>query len=449
MNTVIKSIAKLPNILYNVYIEEIHMENINYKKRIADSQVEEYLKLFGAVCIEGPKYCGKTWLGRKHAKSETLLQKKEGEKSNEVELAKISPKLVLEGEKPRLIDEWQEATNLWDEIRIDVDRSGLKGQYILTGSSTPKRDNISHSGAGRYGKIYLRTMSLYESGDSSGLVSLKDICDGKKIEVSTGEVDLRHLASLIIRGGWPANLNLTSSESKKVVNEYLNLIINDDLYRLDGANRDKHKMRLLLKSLARNESTTASNSTIKNDINEVDNEDIDMNTLSSYLNALDKLFLLDNDEPFSTNIRSSVRVKQAEKRHFADPSIATALLNLSEEKLINDLETFGLLFEALVERDLKVYAESMGAKTYHYQDYLNREIDQIIELEDGDWCAFEIKLGANQIDSAASNLLKIRDGIKENNGKTPKVLCIICGMTSAAYQRPDGVYVVPITALKN
>lgn len=425
------------------------MENINYKKRIADSQVEEYLKLFGAVCIEGPKYCGKTWLGRKHAKSETLLQKKEGEKSNEVELAKISPKLVLEGEKPRLIDEWQEATNLWDEIRIDVDRTGLKGQYILTGSSTPKRDNISHSGAGRYGKIYLRTMSLYESGDSSGLVSLKDICDGKKIEVSTGEVDLRHLASLIIRGGWPANLNLTSSESKKVVNEYLNLIINDDLYRLDGANRDKHKMRLLLKSLARNESTTASNSTIKNDINEVDNEDIDMNTLSSYLNALDKLFLLDNDEPFSTNIRSSVRVKQAEKRHFADPSIAAALLNLSEEKLINDLETFGLLFEALVERDLKVYAESMGAKTYHYQDYLNREIDQIIELEDGDWCAFEIKLGANQIDSAASNLLKIRDGIKENNGKTPKVLCIICGMTSAAYQRPDGVYVVPITALKN
>ena len=425
------------------------MENINYKKRIADSQVEEYLKLFGAVCIEGPKYCGKTWLGRKHAKSETLLQKKEGEKSNEVELAKISPKLVLEGEKPRLIDEWQEATNLWDEIRIDVDRSGLKGQYILTGSSTPKRDNISHSGAGRYGKIYLRTMSLYESGDSSGLVSLKDICDGKKIEVSTGEVDLRHLASLIIRGGWPANLNLTSSESKKVVNEYLNLIINDDLYRLDGANRDKHKMRLLLKSLARNESTTASNSTIKNDINEVDNEDIDMNTLSSYLNALDKLFLLDNDEPFSTNIRSSVRVKQAEKRHFADPSIAAALLNLSEEKLINDLETFGLLFEALVERDLKVYAESMGAKTYHYQDYLNREIDQIIELEDGDWCAFEIKLGANQIDSAASNLLKIRDGIKENNGKTPKVLCIICGMTSAAYQRPDGVFVVPITALRN
>lgn len=425
------------------------MENINYKKRIADSQIEEYLRLFGAVCIEGPKYCGKTWLGRKHAKSEILLQKKEGEKSNEVELARVSPKLVLEGEKPRLIDEWQEATNLWDEIRIDVDKTGLKGQYILTGSSTPKRENISHSGAGRYGKIYLRTMSLYESGDSSGQVSLKDICDGKEVAVSTGEVELRHLASLIIRGGWPANLNLTSNESKKAISEYLNLIINDDLYRLDGVNRDKHKMRLLLKSLARNESTTASNTTIKNDINEIDNEDIDLNTLSSYLNALDKLFLLDNDEPFSTNIRSSVRVKQAEKRHFADPSIAAALLNLSEDKLINDLETFGLLFEALVERDLKIYAESIDAKTYHYQDYLNREIDQIIELEDGNWCAFEIKLGANQIDSAANNLIKIRDSIKENNGKVPKTLCIICGMSKAAYQRPDGVYVVPITALKN
>lgn len=425
------------------------MESVNYKERILDKKVDEYLKLFGAVCIEGPKYCGKTWLGRRHANSEILLHKKEGEKSNEVELAKMSPKIVLEGDKPRLIDEWQEATNLWDEIRIDVDKTGLKGQYILTGSSTPKRENISHSGAGRYGKIHLRTMSLFESGDSSGLVSLKDICDGKKIEKMTGEVDLKNLARLIIRGGWPANIGLDSNQSRIVVNEYINLIIDDDLYRLDGVNRDKHKMRLLLKSLARNESTTASNSTIKNDINEVDNEDIDINTLMSYLNALDKLFLLDNDEPFSTNIRSSVRVKQAEKRHFADPSISAALLQLTEDKLINDLETFGLLFEALVERDLKIYAESFNAKVYHYQDYLNREIDSIVELEDGTWCCFEIKLGANQIDNAAQNLIKIRDSIKENNGKEPKILCVICGLSSAAYQRPDGVYVVPITALKN
>ena len=204
-----------------------------------------------------------------------------------------------------------------------------------------------------------------------------------------------------------------------------------------------------MKSLARNESTTVSNMTLKKDINEKDNEDIDIDTLASYLNALDRLFLLDNDEPFSTNVRSSVRVKQSEKRHFADPSIACSLLNIKEEnKLINDLETFGFLFEAMVERDLKVYADSFNAKCYHYQDYQDKEIDSVIELENGQWCAFEIKLGANQIEKAANDLLNLKKQIEEENGKAPSVLCVICGLTNAAYQRPDGVYVVPITALK-
>ncbi len=425
------------------------MQINNYKPRILDEEIKKYLKLFGAVVIEGPKYCGKTWTGRYHAKSETLLHIKTGEKSNEVELAKISPEIILEGEKPKLIDEWQEATNLWDEIRMNVDKSGLKGQYILTGSSTPQREGISHSGAGRFGKIHLRTMSLYESGDSTGLISLESICQNENISKNTGEVSLRQLAYLIIRGGFPGNIGLNSNEAKTVVSEYINLIIESDLYRLDGINRDKHKMRLLLKSLARNESTTVSNNTIKSDIKEIDNEDIDVETVASYLNALDKLFLIDNDEPFSTNIRSSIRVKQAEKRHFADPSIAAALLNLTEEKLINDLNTFGFLFEAMVERDLKVYASSFNAKCYHYQDYKDKEIDAVIELEDGTWCAFEIKLGVNAIDKAAENLIKIRDSIKEEKGNYPQVLCVICGMSKAAYKRPDGVYVVPITALKN
>ena len=267
--------------------------------------------------------------------------------------------------------------------------------------------------------------------------------------IKTGEVDLKHLASLIIRGGWPANLDFTTDESRKMVKEYLELIINDDLIRLDGVKRDKHKMQLLLKSLARNESTTVTNATLKNDIKEIDNEDIDIDTVASYLNALNKLFLLDNDEPFSENIRSKVRVKQAKKRHFADPSITCAILNLTVDKLLNDLQTFGFLFEAMVERDLKIYAESFDAKCFHYQDYLNREIDCVIELEDGNWCAFEIKLGANQIDDAAANLIKIRDSIQNENGKAPKVLCVICGMSSYAYKREDGVIVVPITALKN
>ncbi len=425
------------------------MEIKNYKKRLVDDKIEEYLKLFGAVCIEGPKYCGKTWAGRYHANSETLLHTTTGESSNEVELAKISPKIILEGKKPKLIDEWQEATNLWDEIRTDVDKTGLKGQYILTGSSTPNRKGISHSGAGRFGKIHLRTMSLYESGDSSGLISLQDICNGKEISKSTGEVDLRHLMYLVIRGGFPGCINYTSDQSKKVINEYINLIIDDDLYRLDGVNRDKHKMKLLLKSLARNESTTVSNKTLKNDIKENDNKDIDEDTLTKYLNALDKLFLLDNDVPFGINIRSSIKVKQSEKRHFADPSIACALLDVSEEKLVNDLETFGFLFEAMVERDLKIYADSFEAKNYHYQDYQNREIDHIIELKNGNWCCFEIKLGVNEIDNAANNLIKIRDSIKNEGGRAPSILCVVCGMSNAAYRRPDGVYVVPITALKN
>ncbi len=421
----------------------------NYKKRIMDDKINEYLKLFGAICIEGPKYCGKTWAGRYHANSETLLHSTTGESSNQVELAKISPKIILEGEKPKLIDEWQEATNLWDEIRTDVDKSGLKGQYILTGSSTPNRKGISHSGAGRFGKIHLRTMSLYESGDSSGLVSLKDICEGKDISVLTGDVDLRKLIYLVIRGGFPGYINYTSEEAKKAVKEYIDLIIDDDLYRLDGVNRDKHKVKLLLKSLARNESTTVTNKTLINDIKETDNADIDKDTLASYINALDKLFLLDNDEPFSTNIRSSVRVKQNEKRHFADPSIACALLNVTEEKLLNDLETFGFLFEAMVERDLKIYADSFDAKNFHYQDYQNREVDHIIELENGNWCCFEIKLGANEIENAAKNLIQLKNSIKEEKGKEPAVLCVICGLSNAAYKRPDGVYVVPITALKN
>ena len=421
----------------------------NYKKRIADDKIECYLKLFGAISIEGPKYCGKTWAGRYHSNSEILLHKTTGEQSNNVELAKMSPSIVLEGEKPRLIDEWQEATNLWDEIRIDVDKTGLKGQYILTGSSTPNREGIAHSGAGRYGKIHLRTMSLYESGDSTGNISLEDLCNNKFKGKATGEVDLRNLAMLIIRGGWPANLKYSAKDASEAIEEYINLIIDDDLYRLDGVNRDKHKVRLLLKSLARNESTTVSNMTLKKDINEKDHEDIDIDTLASYLNALDKLFLLDNDEPFSTNVRSSVRVKQSEKRHFADPSIACSLLNIREEnKLINDLETFGFLFEAMVERDLKVYADSFNAKCYHYQDYQDKEIDSVIELKNGEWCAFEIKLGANQIEKAANDLLNLKKKIEDEDGKVPSVLCVICGLTNAAYQRPDGVYVVPITALK-
>ena len=235
-----------------------------------------------------------------------------------------------------------------------------------------------------------------------------------------------------------------------VAEEYLKAIIDDDVHRLDGIKRNKEKMNLLLRSLARNESTTASKSVLKKDIKAVDSADIDDDTISDYLDIFQRLFLVDNQPPFATKIRSSVRVKQAEKRHFADPSLACALLKATPEKLINDLETLGFLFESLCERDLKIYAESFGAKLYHYQDYKNREIDAVIEMADGRWAAFEIKLGANQIDAAAANLIKIRDEIAaENDGVPPSVLCVLCGLSNAAYKREDGVYVVPITALKD
>ncbi len=425
------------------------MKNELYKPRIIDKQVEKYLSAFGAVCIEGPKWCGKTWTSSYHCNSEICIGDSKGNFQNR-RLAEMSPDIVLEGEPPRLIDEWQECPSLWDAVRNTVDKRARKGQFVLTGSSTPKRKGILHSGAGRIGILRMRPMSLYESGNSSGVISLKDLCNDNLKPAMTGEVDLKKLAEHIIRGGWPGNINTPIEQAMLLPIEYLNAVIEDDAFRVDEIKRDKTKMRLLLRSLARNESTTVTNKTLKNDIKEKDDNDIDTDTVASYLDLFNRLFLLDNQEPFSTRVRSSVRVKQAEKRHFSDPSLACALLKLTPSRLINDLNTFGFLFEALVERDLKIYAESFGGKLYHYQDYAGKEIDAVIELEDGNWAAFEIKLGANQIEAAAQDLVALRDAIaNEKEGVPPKVLCVICGMSNAAYQRNDGVYVVPITALKN
>lgn len=266
----------------------------------------------------------------------------------------------------------------------------------------------------------------------------------------TGEVALKDLTEYIIRGGWPGNINTPIAQASLLPTQYINAIIDDDVYRIDGIKRNKEKMKLLLRSLARNESTTATNTSLAKDIKDIDDLTLDKDTVADYLDIFDRLFITDNQKPFSTNIRSSVRIKQSEKRHFCDPSLTCSLLNANRQMLINDLQTLGFLFEALCERDLKIYAESFGASLYHYQDYDNKEIDAVIELKNGDWCAFEIKLGANQIDSAAENLIKINEKIKEDpKGKPAKVLCVICGLSNAVYKRPDGVYVVPITALKN
>ena len=420
-----------------------------YKSRIMDKQIKKYLETFGAVCVEGPKWCGKTWISSYHSNSEFLIADPSNNFQNK-KLAELLPSLILEGDSPRLIDEWQEVDAIWDAVRYTVDQRGEKGQFILTGSSTPKKKtNRVHSGAGRIGKLRMRTMSLYESGDSSGKVSLEELCDDKFTPVLTGEVDLRDIATYVVRGGFPGSIEMPIDNAQLVAESYIETILSDDAQRIDGKKYDISKMRLLLRSLARNESTTATKKKLANDIKEIDNTSVDYDSVSTYLDIFERLYLLDNQKPFSSNIRSSVRVKQAEKRHFCDPALACALLKASPEKLIEDLETFGFLFEALCERDLKIYAESFGAQLFHYQDYENKEIDAVIELKDGRWCAFEIKLGANQIEKAAKSMIELRDKIITEGGKAPSVMCVVCAMSNAAYQRPDGVYVVPITALKN
>lgn len=423
------------------------MDRSGYKKRIIDKTITNYLNAFGAVCIEGPKWCGKTWTSAFHSKSEIMLGDPAGNFQNR-RLAEMSPSIILEGDSPRLIDEWQEVPALWDAVRYKVDQTSKKGQFILTGSATPNHKGILHSGAGRIAKLRMRPMSLYESGNSSGEVSLEEICNGKIEPKLTGEVELRKIIDFIVRGGWPANQEIPLEQAAYLPEQYLRAVIDDDVYRIDGVKRDKQKMELLLRSLARNESTTVRNKKIRDDIKDIDDEMIDADTITSYLDIFERLFLIDNQRPYASKLRSSVRVKQAEKRHLADPSLAAALLKATPDMLLGDLNTLGFLFEALCERDLKIYAESFGGELYHYQDYAENEMDAVISMPNGEWCGIEIKLGANQIDDAAANLIRIKNGIQKDGGKMPSALCVVCGLSNAAYKREDGVFVVPITALR-
>ena len=420
-----------------------------YKERVIDKSIETYLKVSGAICIEGPKWCGKTWTSAYHSNSEFLVGDPTNNFSNR-QLAELNPTMILQGDTPRLIDEWQEVPPIWDATRAEVDRRHKKGQIILTGSSTPKTKGIMHTGAGRITRLRMNTMSLFESGDSSGEISLYDVCKGNLSMQMLDEVSLKDLAFYIVRGGWPENISVDEDKAHLMPRSYMQTIIEEDINSLDdGMEYNRHKVELLLRSLARNEATTSSDSSLLKDVIEQDNESMSRNTIAKYLQALNRLFIFNNQPPYSPNLRSSLRVKQAEKRHFADPAMACALLSITPEKLLSDLNTFGFLFEALVERDIAVYSQSFGGKLFHYQDYKGNEIDAIIELKNGDWCAFEIKLGAKKIDDGARSLIKVCADIEENGGRPPKVKCVICGLSNAAYVRPDGVFVVPITALKD
>ena len=338
---------------------------------------------------------------------------------------------------------------IWDAVRFSVDRSREKGQYLLTGSSTPKRKGVMHSGVGRVGILPMRPMSLFESGDSSGAVSLGSLFGAPLSAVPTGEVSLQRIAELVVRGGWPDSLDATLDAAHELTRSYLDLTVEDDASRIDGVRRDPHKLRLLLRSLARNESTLAKNSALQRDMLELDDETLAPDTVTDYLAVLRRLFIVWEQGAYNPNLRSSVRVGKKPKRHLADPSLSAAALGVGASDLIGDLNTFGFLFEALCERDLAVYSQALGGTLLHYRDAQNREIDAVVELPGGAWGAFEIKLGANQIDEAAEHLLAMKSLMERDaTARPPVVLAVICGMSSAAYTRPDGVMVVPPTALR-
>lgn len=418
------------------------MDNEFYKPRIVDSEIKLKLELSKAVCIQGPKACGKTWAAEHQAASEIKL----GDATDNFASRRITMmdnSFALKGERPHLIDEWQEIPALWDVVRSEVDKVPEKGQFILTGSSTPVQKGIMHSGTGRISLLTMRPMSLYESGESSGKISLASLFKGNISEVVQAEnPGIEKLAYYIVRGGWPSAVDLPYEHAYSFASDYVVGLIQEDIPRV-AQSIDLLKMHRFMRSLARSESTTASKKVLMRDMNgEITDE-----TVNSYLQILSRLFLLSPQQPFSPAVRSSLRLKQMEKRHFTDPSIAAALLGMRQDHLIKDLQTFGFLFESLVERDLAVYAAASGCRLMHYQDYKNNEIDAVVEAPDGSWGAVEIKLGAGEIDYAAKTLLKADKAMREASGKGASFLAVICGLASYGYCREDGVNVIPVTAL--
>ena len=420
----------------------------NYTKRLVDDEIDELLDLFGAISIEGPKYCGKTWTALNHANSYVLLTKSNNPNSD-YQKALINRELIYTNLYPELIDELQSIEQIWDDVRTKCDEDGKSGKFILTGSSVPaKPENIFHSGAGRIYKLNMYTMSLFESNDSEGLVSLLDLFNNKNVAINLkNKPTIEILADLIIRGGWPASLKYDKKNYYKLPESYINDVLDHDI-NYDGVFRDKEKMRMLLRSLARNESTIVTNKKLISDIDDYTNEEnykVSRNTVLDYLNVLKNIHLLQDQLPYSEKIRSSVRVGKAVKRHYVDPSLACAVLGLKQEQLINDLELFGFMFESLVIRDLRIYIEYLGGHIYHFHDNNTKEeVDAIVELRDGSYGAIEVKLGVGKIDEASNNLLKFSKSCEIQ----PKFLCVISGMIDYAYRRKDGVYVIPITALK-
>ncbi len=421
-----------------------------YRNRIADGILDRKLRAKGAVLIEGAKWCGKTTTASQIAKS-ILYMQDPARKRQYLELSEIDPARLLSGETPRLIDEWQLAPKLWDAIRFEVDRRDEFGQFILTGSAVPpETSEISHSGIGRITKMLMRPMSLYESGDSSGQVSLSGLFAGNGDIRGESSMNIDKLSFLICRGGWPKAIDEEEDVALQQAIDYFDAIVDADISRVDNVERNKERTKRILRSYARSVGTPAKISSIAADISANEAVSISDMTITSYINALKKIFVLEDSSAWNPNLRSKTAIRTSDTRYFTDPSVCTAALELGPNDLVNDLNTMGFLFENMCIRDLRIYAEALDGNVYHYRDKSGLECDAVVHLRNGVYGLVEIKLGGDRlISEGVETLKKLSSNIDTTKMKAPAFKMVLVGVGEMAYRRSDGIYIVPLSCLKH
>ena len=421
-----------------------------YKERIADKLLKRRLQGKGAVLIEGPKWCGKTTTAEQLAESILYMDDPESIHQN-LTLAEIDPKRLLNGKTPRLIDEWQLAPKLWDAVRFEVDHRNDLGQFILTGSSVPaSSEHIHHTGTGRFSWLLMRPMSLYESLESTGDVSLSELFNSPDQISGENHLDINKLAFVVCRGGWPRATDLKDEIALDQAFDYYDAVVHSDISKVDGVTRNPERVKRLMRSYARNQGSQATNKLLCDDISANESDNIDTDTVSSYINALKKIFVIEEMEAWNPNLRSKTAIRTSNTRYYIDPSIAAAALGLGPQDLLSDLRTFGLLFETMCIRDLRVFADVLNGNVYHFRDKTDLECDAVIHLRNGSYGLIEIKLGGESlIEEGAATLKKLNGKLDTSKMKKPSFLMILTGIGNYAYRRPDGIYVVPIGCLKD
>lgn len=424
------------------------MKNINYKNRIVDEILKFKLESKGAVLIQGAKWCGKTTTAEQIANSVVYMQDP-AINGLGIDIVGLNPNYVLDGDTPRLIDEWQISPKIWDLIRYEIDHRNSEGQFILTGSAVPAdMSKTSHTGTGRFSWLTMRPMSLFESGESNGSVSLGELFNNNFELKGTSDIKLKDIAFLCARGGWPRSIFMKDKAALSQAYDYIDAVIQSDISRVDNVNRKPRRVENLLKSYARNIGTQVSADTIRKDMISNDTSSLSLDTIYSYLEALNKIFVIEESEAWNPNLRSKTSIRTTCTRYFVDPSIAVAALGIGPNDLMNDLNTLGFIFENMVIRDLKTYSQRYDGKVYHYRDSLNLECDAVIHLRNGSYGLVEIKLGGEKlIEEGAKNLLKLKKNIDTTKMKEPSFEMIVTAVGDFPYQRTDGIIIVPIGLL--